>query len=569
MLGVTGVWSAPLRQGSLSALTAYFPQNAYFYAAIRTDQPHIDTIDRLVEYASANLPQQFGLDVPPSLTALLDQVLRPSIGGTFQGSMRSWLGDVLAVGAYQYRDQVQFTLVARITDANRAVTGVEQGLDGWLREDQPGFTVFSSPNQTDRTTLVVYPDVLLVTSERFNSLPAGGRFDLNINGNPYFQSTLSMLPFSNYNLIGFVDTPMALAAASGGQPTSNEEKLLFSALFRMIGPTAFGGTILNSRTLTLDIAQSIGNKTGLEALGIELPGEGAVLEPGFLENVPSDSILVVQGVDPDAKLTFLRKSASNLTEALGPAFNTFLFGIAYSAVSVSQAGLVTTLANNRLSEVLFANLTGFDYEQDISSWLKGNYTAFVGLNPAYDPNSLGMTREPLDGGLIFQVEDSEAISLFLNKLARELPFIARSLGDAGRVRVTQEQIVGGAEAIAITIVDYRGEREILLDEFLVGSDGNLLAFGTRRAVNQVFGRDGLGFAVGREYLLPDAGFALHVNSPPARSAPWTDFPAADPGVTLLQLIPFLTDDLSASAAGTPNGDLLLRLTLTVKDDTEG
>jgi hypothetical protein len=88
-------------------------------------------------------------------------------------------------------------------------------------------------------------------------------------------------------------------------------------------------------------------------------------------------------------------------------------------------------------------------------------------------------------------------------------------------------------------------------------------------VNQVFGRDGVGFTVGREYLLPEAGFVLHVNSPPARSAPWTDFPSADPGVMLLQLMPFLTDDLSASLAGTPNGDLLLRLTLTIKDDAEG
>lgn len=568
-LGVARVWSAPAQQGSLGALTAFFPQDAYFYAAIRADQPHIDTIDRLVEYASANLPRQFDLDVPPSLTAAVDQVLRPVIGGSFQSSVRPWLGDTLAAGAYQYHDQIQLTVVVRITDMIRAVATLERGLDDWSRQDQSGVTVYTSPDQIDSTTVVVYPDTLLITTEGFNSLPAGGRFNVNLSANPLYQSSLSMLPFSNYNLIGFVDTPMLLAASSGSQLSSTEEKLLLSALFRVIGPTAFGGTILNSRTLTLDIAQSIGNKTGLEALGIDIPGEGAVLEPEFMENVPTDSILVMQGVDPDANLNFLRTSAGNFTEAVGPAFNTVLFGLAYNAFSLSQVGLFTTLVNNQLPEVIFANLTGFDYEQDISSWLKGNHAAFIGLNPAYDPNSLGMTREPLDGGIIFQIEDPESVGNFLSKLVREIPLIARSLGDAGRVRVTEVPVAGGAEAVVITIVDYRGEREILLDEFLVASDGNLLVFGTRRAVNQVFGRDEIGFSVGQEYLLPDAGFALHVNSPPARSAPWTDFLSADPGVTLLQLMPFLTDDLSASAAGTSNGDLLLRLALTVRDDAEG
>jgi hypothetical protein len=224
------------------------------------------------------------------------------------------------------------------------------------------------------------------------------------------------------------------------------------------------------------------------------------------------------------------------------------------------SGGFSSIVNTEWANVFFSNISGYDYTSEIRPLLN-NSALFLTLNPSYSPNSpTFVNREPLDGALLFEAADAQTAQQFVSKLQRELAINVYTGGDQNSTRIQEVSLPGGAQGVSMTIYGQTGQP---FDQFIAASQGNLLIMGTSRAVNQVLSGEGLGFDVPASAMLPDAGAAFYMNLPAAQSTEWTTFARSNPSDMALQLLPYFVQNVTFSAAGNEQNDLLMRLTMTV------
>ncbi len=569
MLAVSVVFAAPTAQerfGTLESLSAYFPKDTMLYAATRTDNNFIASLDRITQTVVSQLPQgilppQF----PTSLSTALDLMMTEAAGGTFVNTVRPWLGDTLAVGIYPSIRSAGGRIVIKITDAKAARDAVLKTLSGWTSREVDGHTLLTPTRPDDHNRIAVYADVMIVYSWSEDVGPQQvPTVNPNVTTNSYYLTALARLPESNYDMIAFVDTPLMLAYSQRQGYHSSGDWIVPAAFFRTLGSTGIGVHVGADQTLTVDVAQTLGNTAGLDALGIHFTGQGVALTPDILQNIPRDSVFVAQAADLGSMLEFVGSGAQSAAKKFQTILPSIITGAAYN-YSVSSAGLVSgtfgSLINTEWANVFFSNLSGYDYTREIRPLVSGSTALFLNFNPAYNPNSpTFVNREPFDGALIFEAKDAQTAQQFVSKLQRELAIDIYSSGDQNAARIQEVMLPGGAGGVSLSIYGETGQP---FDQFIATSLDNLLVMGTARAVNQVLGGDGLGFDTSASEILPDAGAAFYVNLPPAQSPEWTAFTKSDPGNPTLQLLPYLIENVAISAAGNEQNDLLMRLTVTL------
>lgn len=574
LVGVSAVAASPIaaaRYPALESLTAYFPSDALAYAALRSDGDYIESVDTVVNSVVASMRE---LDMigspsqgPDSLHALLDAMSRQFTNRNFQTAIRPWLGDVVGAGVIPYFDRPQVVIVISITDQTKVVSTIEDYLaeQNWIKHDESGYTQFTQNNDYDRSTFTVFPEALLISSGHIANVETQGKYSTDLSASPYYNDTLALLPENNYDIIAYVDTPMLLATFAGQNYSysynSNNglERLLTSALIRLIGPTAFGFTLGDNNSLTLDAAQAFGNKAGLDAMGITIPGTGQTIDPDFLANIPSDSIIVAQGANLNNIYEFSRDNLAALIN---------LFNL---APEDSVEGFQAAEGLNRFPEILFSNFTGLTYETDVQPWVSSDYAFYGTLNPAYNPTSYDPYVLPFEAGLIFKSSDAAAAAGFITKLARELPITLRTLGDRGSVQVRLETLASGATGLALDIYpsyySYTFDDDVQpVVQLLIGANDSLVVFGTRASALRILNGEAGGFQPELPNPLANTGLGIYANMDPLREVAnqWAEAGASEYQYRDIQRLSTLFSGATFSVAGTANGDLLARLTLTFR-----
>lgn len=568
-MAVSVIAAAPAQQGrfgQLVSLSAYFPKDSLLYAAMRTDAPFLAAADRLVESVTAQLPSElFGEGFPVTLTRAFDLITQEAAGGGFEAAVRPWLGDTLAVGVYPAPLSAAGRVVIKITDAQAALAAVQNLFPGWTRRSLNGYVVLAPTDANDRNRIAIYDEVLIIYSWSDDLGPQQvPMISPDITASPYFSAGLERLPEAGYDLLAFVDTPLLLAYNERNNYRGVDEGLFLAALYRALGTTVLGGRVVDDQTIAVDMAQAVGNRAGLNALGVQFRSDGAVLDTALLESVPRDAFMVMQVADAADILGVMGGNMQAAANKFQMALPSLIAGLAYS-YSASTVGLlsgsVAGLSNPQWAEVLFANLSGFDYTGEIQPLLAGQAAFFLSFNPAYNPTSSRfLDWEPFDGAFVFSVDDAAAAQAFLDKLTRELAISLYSSGNETSARFSPVTMPGNIQATQLTIYGVSGQA---IEQFAFATDGEHLLMGTERAVRQVLGGEGLGFIGQPTPLLNAAGAALYMAVPPARSPEWRGLQAADPGNSLLQLLPYLVNNLTISVAGTAENDLLMRLVITV------
>lgn len=573
-LSISITTASPLRQAryaALESLTAYFPADAVAYTSVRADGAYIQVIDSLVDRFVSNVRElnmidfsEIGMD---SVQDVLDAAADQFVGRNFDTGVRPWLGDSVALGLVPYQDIYQVIIALAVTDQVKAVNAITPWLtqNNWVSTSGTGYTLFTQDNQFDASTIAVFPEALIISSRRLPTVETKGKFVPNLTANPYYNDTLALLPEDNYDLIGWVDTPLVLANAAGADNfRQTEDKLLLAALIRLFGPTAFGGIVTDSQTISLDMAQAFGNKVGLESLGISLPGTGAVLDPAFLANIPSDSVLVAHGANLDGNIAFLTQSL----EAIAQNFTPYITSVMYA--NNSSSGMLSTLLslNSSLPNIALSNLLGLNYERDLRPWLTSDYVVFGGFNPDFQA---GRTLYPLVGfGAAFKSSDPAAAANFIRVLGRELPITLNTLGAKGSIRVVPTSVATGAVALSITLLEYDYVSQLApyrpIFEIVIGANDSLVVFGTRDVVQRVLSGDAGGFQPAQTNVLPNTGAALYANLTPILDN-LQQMNQSDIGEATsrdLFRLASLVDSLTITAAGSANSDLFARATLTLR-----
>jgi len=492
LLVISGVSAARSPQ-ELTALASYYGEDNVIFASIRTDPGFFETLDGVLSRVQRFFPD----DVPPvSVTDLLDTAAMQLSGEDFASGVGTWLGETAAVGMVltpevaermNNNESPPLLIGLEISDAGAAETFIEAQLPrnadnevtGYTVNRESGFVVYTpdDPNNpfialgSDALFVATYPDILPLTAPA-SSLSASGDFN----------TLISALPEPDYNAVFYLNTPAlnetVLAANEDmGMPTTP----LTQQLTDLSGSQAWGFTILQGDTLTVDLAARFSNPDAVSELGIELPVVPPI-DPAFTARIPADSVLVIQSPDfgptTQTSLDQIRTLSRFIDENGGLLA---LIGIPSEFLAPEEAFAMESFSLNgvlALVNTSFSGLTGLSLERDVLPVLDGDVASYVRVLPGTRPE-LPVTP---DFGLIFQTSNEAGAEALVDSLISA----SNAYGSGFMVEAYGE----GAALVIPALRDLSGIDDPALD-LLFAAPGDIFAFGTRPAVEYTRG-DGPG-----------------------------------------------------------------------------
>ncbi len=445
LFSVSGLAGAVEPDAGAAALARYFSDDIQLFYGMRTDDAYLDELDSLLAGAIAKLPDSLLAGLPP--TSLRDELTKAlaqasdNTGLDFsQEALREWLGDYVAFGINNLNQSSPPTSLAlSITDRAAAEAFWQSVLEeaplmeDFERVDGDAFTLFQSKGDDDDAPLVAINDeVVLIIDQRqmrSNVLP-----DKPLSESETFQMTVSSLPAASYNIIGYVD---------GDAFDMSDTGLATTASLLTPGNLAFGLTILNDVTLTIDVAQS-----NPENMNPALPP----LDPTFARFIPANAAAVVHSTNLTALYDLLvvqMKAMDSSTDA----------------AEQMKAGL---------------SMLGIDLQDDILAWTTGNYALYGGVDAEAYLNLMGLSMPatfetfPLNAGMLIEATDPEAAATLANKLVNTLKQFGSNQPDVTFSDVT----VAGNAATVVSVPVPMSPQNVLTLEIVIGASEDVFFVGT-------------------------------------------------------------------------------------------
>lgn len=521
-LSVVGV-SAQVASTDLTALAAEFPEDAVFFASIRTDDAFIDELDALLApfYPYAE-------DLPPGFTLRdgLDLALIESeLGLDFERSVRPWLGNTAAAAAFvdpntladteflttdRVFDNLEAIIAVEITDRAAAETFFNNAIeaqDADIEATQRGaYTYYEIPFgpviAIDDDTLLFGEEFIMVET----GVLAGDFASLSSSGD--LSNTLALLPQSDYNAALYVNVPEIQSVIQTVADTSTDlfgasdaEESLAALNVLELGSGVVGFTVLDGRTLTVDLALQNG------AALIQEAQIGSV-DPNFAAQIPAATPLVLHG--------------TNLNGILQGALDTISeLGTETDAQELEEG--ITELNDTLQAEV------GLTLE-DIIGWMVNDYALLLrpsdsALNATSIFGLLG--DNPLDGGILIDASADPAAAVRLVDVIEKI--ITGELADT----ITQEEedvtIDLAREGDILTVTVTSGELPFPV-EVQVGVSNDVFFIGTPGIASSILAGDGgLGSTSNFEG-------ALSLTLPDTYSLYYADFDNLAPVVEILESV---------------------------------
>lgn len=461
----------------LEALAAYYPQTTPLYVSFRTDDALIDELDAVRAHFAAALPA--GAMDDTTLREALDN-FGPLTGdnGTFSAAVRPWLGDMAAFGALSLDSLMgksggPFVITISITDRAQAQAFFENLAPAdAMQIDETGAYTLMSPTNSNEPAAVYIDDQVLILTNKPEALPIRGMPSPSLADNTQFQSSLAALPEPAYSLVSYVDYSALLQASmsemqshgSGDAAMAN----MLDPMLNAIGGLGVGLTILNDRSLTADF--SIG--LDMAAMGSALPVDLSALpafDPAFAAHLTAGTQLAIQGAD----------LATSVEQSMA----------SFDAMSEMWTDEHGTQNGNPMAglNLAFRAMTGLDLEDDVLSWMTGQYAAGMSFDFQTMLNSESADALPRALQFAFVVENTtgEGAQALVAGLSDGLTQLA-SMGRRDTVTITGET-AGGAPAILVS-VESRGMREPF--EILIGGNESVFVIGTPAMARAALAPDG-------------------------------------------------------------------------------
>lgn len=576
MFGAAVIPAAAVPTADLTALASVFPANTAVFAAIRTDDGYIETLDSVIARINQVLPASQRID---SLRDTFDMGAG-MLGGSFDSVIRSWLGDTAAIGVDisllidddERNDYLAATLAIAVTDSAAAVE-FTRGLlssqgdfdEQYTVEESDGVTIFSPTTDGPRLDGVIpfmFTENYVVMG---NLAPVMNRM-ARLDSSAAFTDTMSALPLGDYNIAAYIDTralfdaQMTMLSDMGSMAEMQEMIGMLAGISNNLGSIGVGFTVVDGRSLTIDIVSTANPEAMAEALGFDA---GAMvtaqpIDPAFARFIPAGTPIVTH-------VTNLKAAYDGLLAGLRAGAS---FGGDEEMTQEMLAEIESGLAG---VEFAVRGLTGLDLEDDILSWMTGDLAIWVGLSPAAaQATSLfaGLAGGlPVDFGILIDASaNPDKAAALVEGLKSALTFAARQTpADSGtRITVTNETI-GGNAAVSVSIVDRSLPFPI---ELVVGSSADVFAIGTRAAVEAAL-NPGAGmdsdpaFQEALRYALPDTVQLQYLAGAPLaplfRLLPMEG--RADDAQVMVDFVSLLSSSSISSA--TANGLSYVRLVLTL------
>lgn len=466
----------------LTTLAQYFPAKTVFFASVRTDDAYIDTLDALLERVMNAVPEADlgGQTFRGVLSDIFDD--NPNLDGTFDELVRSWLGDTAAIGVPSTTelfdserdndDDTPVLLAAEITNRAAAVAFFDEIMPPdvdrdaeLIVEETATYTLLTAADSDNPAGIYIGEDVLLITNQRA-LLPQEGVTG-SLSTSEDFTNGLSYLPATDYNALAYINLPEILSRipAAELEPEAGAVLSAIAPVFEAVGGQVIGATILDDRSLTLDYVQPIIDLEAYEAFGVSINTDYTPVSFDFARFIPAGTPFVLQGADLQ---TVFNNAIANLTAMAAMQQNLMPEGVE-SPVDEIEDGM------DQLQFVI-AGLTGLNLQEEILSWMTGNYALAFRFSPALsDISSLEDTPSslPVDFSFIVEVTDPEAAQAVVDGLVRALS----NFGDDEDFELSTEEF-GSTTAQVITIPESADTPFPI--EFVFGASEEVFVFGTPR-----------------------------------------------------------------------------------------
>jgi hypothetical protein len=487
LVGIAALLIAPALAASptdLNRLASWFPESTSVFASLRTDDAYIQTWDSLIERLKA-LPDTEDIQ---TLSQILDQAVQDGFDeGSFAGNVRPWLGDVASIGvpslaglidtgSNMENDAPGVLVALSITDRAAAETFFDAALGTRRKQTEGDFTVYQFRGDgRSRNALALGNEVALIALNDPDILPTAAPA-APLSAAPDFTGTLALLPEPDYNITLYLNLSGFFNAMTGveGQFAMMDPN---SAIFALLGAApsqAWGFTILNDRSLTIDIAQPFGGAylKRMEELGMAVE-QPAPLDPQIAARIPANAALVIYGNDLGLLINSSLQNLQVQADLMGP------------ASGFSAADLRRGLAAAR---VAVRAATGLDLETQLIPALSGNYALYAGLTAeaasAESPMALMQGGFPAEFGVLTEVTGDGVAAQIVTGLQDVVEAAAPE-------NVTWEAVtLGDASGIQLTIEPDRSMDLPFPVELMLLATDNLLFFGTPGAAQASLAADG-------------------------------------------------------------------------------
>lgn len=491
----------------LTDLARFYPDNLPIFISFRTDDTAIHDADELMRHIET-LNHDFDLPeggLPEGLDMIINEFME---GETFESAIRTWLGDTIAIGVTDLDDlddrddrTENILMAVDINGRDVTVNFLNDFFERFSRtyeveiSETATYTLYeiddSNINEND-IYLAVLDDVMFI-AEDDDLLPLRGVARNTLADHSDFQATIASLPEEQYNFVVYVNTQSFgnefRRELSNNRRVDRGQLDLALNLLDSVGGQAFAGTVLDGRSLVLDIAQRI-DSSFFGELGLNL--STAALDPAFLNHVPAGTQFLIHSSDLknsyDNVLSTLRMSASLSDERAVQEFN--------QAMSMLGFGV--------------RGLTGLEMEQ-IVEWWTGDFVIYLKTNehmPSTMPELDNVTTLPFDFAFILEATDPAQASALVEGLANSL----EDLSDTN-TRFTRQEI-GGVNALVITITEDGTSFPV---ELAIAANNDIFVAGTLSAVSDALTPDGSlsndsRYLSAVTYVLPNSSQVFYASS---------------------------------------------------------
>lgn len=554
---------------TLFPLADYYPADVVAFGALRVDDATIDTLDAVgLEIANRITP----LDPADfSLWGALDEIASDfEDGATYESLIGAWLGDTTAIGVFltpemvaeweatdeldnlddiedfDNLDELALVWTIDITDAVAAeefmaAVILDEGSIA-IPSERNGFVVYEFVDV--EYTVAIGENVAMGGTPEYVELMMNGDFGASLVDEDTFNETLEMFTQDDYAAVGYINQT-AIVDIIAQSDIEDAEAIDF--LGQYTGAQAVGLTMIGDRSFVVEAVQT----------GTASPYYIGAIDPDFAQRLPMSTPLLLH--------------------------STNLLGV-YELAQMTTNQMIDLSAEDISEDVMaelnqaFTEFTGLDLEEDVLSWMSGDYAVFLDIRKELaDATSIfaALVAFPLEFGVTIDSSADpakanamiDAIEALITKAAKEL---ADDEFSTTEVVITREEI-GRTNALVITVSDTEAGIPFPI-ELVMAANDEVFAFGTRESVRGMLLNDG-GLPADPTYA--DAVVNAFVYEPTATA--YISFPSLlrlvnlvgaasdEPTAAVVEEVLSLFTHWTASSANYDNGSATSRLTITLSE----
>jgi hypothetical protein len=461
---------------TLTDLAQYAPHDALFFAGIRADDAFIQQLAVLVD----DLNDRDILDLNDGgIEQIFDQ-----FGGYEE--VREWLGQTVA--AWIQNENIS-VLALSITNSQSARETVENSLPrrGFTITDMREGTLITQTAERVNTYYIAQRYMLIIPGQELDEEEFA---DLALNIRPLntdedFTDTLDSLPRTDYNAMGYLNTPAILAQA---------DEFTQDHLVPIMGRTAFGLTLIDNN-FVVDFAQGIADDSTIAPLINRSP-----VNMDFAQNLPADVQFLIQTTQVET----LRAFVFGAIKQLGQRFDE-----QFEASELRPAEQTNIFIDDSITfiELAFQGMSGVSMPEAFG-WLDEDVALYLRVTAPDEIPSVQF-------GLTASNTDSAQASVFMEAIqqfSRDLGLAYTRDGSTMTYSSLRDVLV---EATELNNQPIMFDTDLL--SFVLGYNDNVVSFGTETMTNAILSADmqSLGdtpeFENASSLVLDDANLFLFVN----------------------------------------------------------